>query len=90
MSEKLLACIMAYYPGPEFERVCRTIAASATYLVIIDNSPDSSIQNDKFTWPHNSFIFYNKNNGAVAGALNIALAIARKSSMRIPVIPAGL
>jgi len=74
----VLACILAFYPGEKFEDVCSAIAEEVSYLLIVDNSPDSILLRDEIWLPKNSSIIYNKNEGAVAGALNIALTLARE------------
>jgi len=78
MNNNVLACIMAYYPGEMFSDICRSIAENVTYLLVIDNSPDSSLAGQPIALPENAGIVYNKNNGAVSGALNVALALARR------------
>jgi len=69
---------MAYYPGEMFGDICHSIADNVTYLLVIDNSPDSSLAAQPIALPENAGMVYNKNNGAVSGALNIALALARR------------
>jgi len=76
MNNNVLSCIMAYYPGKEFKTVCDIIARQTTFLLIIDNSPDCSLTTSDFLMPDNAIIVSNKNNGAVAGALNIGLELA--------------
>jgi rhamnosyltransferase len=68
---------MAFYPGDKFESICRFIAENADFLLIVDNSPESTLLSANYNLPANTSIVYNKNNGAVAGALNIALELAR-------------
>jgi rhamnosyltransferase len=77
LKSKTLACIMAFYPGPEFESVCRKAADEALFLLVVDNSPESSLSALPAALPSNSAVIFNKNQGAVAGALNIALSLAR-------------
>ncbi|AYL95127.1 glycosyltransferase [Mucilaginibacter celer] len=77
MNDNVLACIMAFYPGDQFEKNCKAIAEKVSFLLIVDNSPGSTLLNSTVSWPANTEIVYNKNEGAVAGALNIALKVAR-------------
>ncbi|MEO3408420.1 glycosyltransferase [Mucilaginibacter sp. CAU 1740] len=77
MTDRVLACILAFYPGDKFEDVCNAISAEVSFLLIVDNSPDSSLRPDDISLPGNTAIIHNKNNGAVAGALNIALRHAK-------------
>ena len=74
---KTLACIVAFYPGANFEAVCRKAAGAVDLLLIVDNSPDCALSAQKLDFPENTAIICNKNEGAVAGALNIALTMAR-------------
>lgn len=78
MTDKVLACVMAFNPGDQFENNCRVIANMVTTLLVVDNSPVGSLACQQIEWPGNIEIIYNKNLGAVAGALNIALFIARE------------
>jgi rhamnosyltransferase len=77
MHKKILACITAFYPGEKFEEICAIIARGATYLLIVDNSPECTLSPSDFSVPDNAIIVYNQNRGALSGALNIALELAR-------------
>lgn len=76
---KVLGCVMAFYPGEGFKEACERIARFVDFLLIVDNSPDSTLELFYINLPTNSEIIYNKNEGAVSGALNIALRRARES-----------
>ncbi len=78
MNHNLLACVMAFYPSSQFVENCKLIASHADFLLIIDNSPERTLASVNEAWPINSEIIYNENKGAVAGALNIALRVARE------------
>jgi rhamnosyltransferase len=79
MNENVLACITAYYPGPEFENICSIISQQSGFLLIIDNSPECTVNSAGFTLPNNSRVFCNKNKNAISGAFNIALNYAREN-----------
>jgi rhamnosyltransferase len=68
---------MAFYPGDGFNSICTNIAQQADYLLIIDNSTECALLPQNINLPDNAIIVYNQNNGAVSGALNIALELAR-------------
>jgi len=68
---------MAYYPGAEFENICRIISEQTGLLLVVDNSPECTLRNLNLKLNANTLIVYNENKDAISGALNIALAHAR-------------
>lgn len=77
MNENVLSCITAYYPGNEFENVCRIIAQQTGFLLIIDNSTDNSLAGQQLTFSDNVKVIANSNRYALSGAFNIALQYAK-------------
>ncbi|GAA3994834.1 hypothetical protein [Mucilaginibacter dorajii] len=77
MNYSTLACILAYYPEDGFNNICTIIAQQVDFLLIVDNSPDDSLANSGYQFPTNSSIYFNRNIGTVAGALNVAIKKAR-------------
>ena len=78
MNENVLACITAYYPGDEFENVCRIISQQTRLLLIVDNSVEGNLTDQGINFTGNTLVLSNKNKGAISGALNIALTYARE------------
>jgi rhamnosyltransferase len=80
MNKNVLACITAYYPGSEFENVCRIISQQTRLLLIIDNSIEGNLDDQGIRFTDNTVIICNKNKNTISGALNIALQYARDNS----------
>ncbi len=77
MNENVLACITAYYPGPEFENICRIISQQTGLLLIVDNSVEGNLSSQGINFSPNTLVVCNKNEDAISGALNTALKYAR-------------
>src|ERR1700733_1648578 len=77
MNENVLACITAYYPGAEFENICRIISQQTGLLLIVDNSVEGNLAGQGINFTDNTLVVCNKNEDAISGALNIALKYAR-------------
>jgi len=70
------AVIVTFNPDESVQPRIEEIARQVDKLYLIDNSPDAS---PIFTPPTNTMVIHNKNEGGLAGALNIALRSARDS-----------
>jgi rhamnosyltransferase len=77
MNENVLACITAYYPGPEFENICRIISQQTGLLLIVDNSVEGNLSSQGINFTPNTLVVCNRNKDAISGALNTALKYAR-------------
>jgi len=77
MNENVLACITAYYPGPEFENICRIISQQTGLLLIVDNSVEGNLHSQGINFTPNTRVVCNRNEDAISGALNTALKYAR-------------
>jgi hypothetical protein len=69
------AGVTAYYPGGGFHERINAIAGQVALVIVVNNSDSDSLSRDDFA--ENVEIRFNKNIGAVAGALNIVLREAR-------------
>jgi rhamnosyltransferase len=69
------AGVTAYYPGEGFYERINAIADQVALVIVVNNSDSDSLSRDDFA--ENVEIRFNKNIGAVAGALNIVLREAR-------------
>lgn len=70
MTTKLLGCVVAYHPDPQFPDRIRSIAAQVDGLLVVDNSENASLT---LTDLPDAQLYPNKNRGGIAGALNQAL-----------------
>jgi rhamnosyltransferase len=70
------AGVTAYHPGDGFHERINSIAAQVALVIVVNNSDSDSLSRDNFA--ENVEIRFNKNIGAVAGALNIVLREARR------------
>jgi len=75
-----MACITAYYPGIEFENICRIISQQTGLLLVIDNSLEGNLNQQGINFTGNTIIIINKNKDTISGALNIALDYARDNN----------
>lgn len=80
-SPSLLACVVTYRPDAAVQQRIEAIARQVDHVIIVDNTPDYSteaIGSGPFGLDAARVsVVFNRNRGAIAGALNSALGFAR-------------